>query len=790
MRRYISFLGGLAALLWTALPVSAQSAGQISGTVRDTTGSPLPGVAVTLRRAAAPAGQTVTDADGRFAFPRLGPAAYDLYATLTGFAPAHLVVVLKPGGEATVPVTLWVTALETTTVTAARTGDRDVQDVPIAISVLRGTDLQRVNAHTVEDVAGRAPSVTFSQNTGFGQLTIRGIGTNVVFAGSDPSSAVYVDGVYLARPAAVLSDFVDLDRVEVMRGPQGTLYGRNAVGGAMSVVTADPGHRFDWSARTIVGNVKTLRVEAGAGGPLIPNRLLASGTILRGFRQGAVRDLTHEGQFLGGEDVTAARGKLHVLFNPRADLLLSADVTHQDPAPLVYAKVLAVKPGFSIDNPPDLHEVRTSVPAWSRNVHGGGSARFTMRVGRDLTLTSLTAVRALDYELLVDGDITELDLTESHVTERHHQLSEEITLTHRGERLQWIAGAFLFREEDRQPTVVGLGGLQRENRLNPEVNAGSRALFGQATFGVTPRLSATAGLRYSFETKDIVNSGGSYPDVTPATPVPGTTYAYADRIERGAWTPKFAVEARLRDRVLAYASAARGFKTGGFNLTSTTVGRGYAPEWAWSYEGGLKTTTAGARVRVNLAVFYTDYSDLQVQTAIAPGVIDISNAAAATIRGVELETEARIAPALHAGGHVAWLDAAYDRYIAVGVGGVTGDVAGRRLTNAPEWSGRAWLEWTPAAGARGVLTLRAETRWQSTVYFTPFNDAVQRQRAYGVLDAAAEFRPARGCCTVGVFGRNLTGEDYITGTFSSPPPAIGGRPAPGREAGVQLILRR
>ncbi len=778
----------LALLLWAT--TSAQAAGQISGVVRDTTGVALPGVTVTLRRAAAPAGQTVTNAEGRFTFRGLEATDFDVHATLAGFAPSRLTVFLKPGEQAQIAITLWVTVLQKTTVTAARTGDRDVQDVPMAVSVMRGTDLQRMHAHTVEDVAGRAPSVTFSQNTGFSQLTIRGIGTNVVFAGSDPSSAVYVDGVYIARPAAMLSDFVGLDRVEVMRGPQGTLYGRNAVGGALSVVTADPGSRFDWSARTIVGSVKTLRVEAGVSGPVIPNRLLASATILRGARQGAVRDLNHAGQFLGGEDVTAARGKLMFLFNPRADLLVSADVTHQAPTPLVYAKVLAVKPGFTIDNPPDLHDVRTSLIAESRNVQAGGSGRLTLRFGQDLTLASLTAFRALDYDVLVDADITELELTRSHVTEQHHQFSQEVTLAQRREHLQWIAGAFLFSEDDRQPTFVGLGGLQRENRLNPHVEASARALFGQATFGFMPRLSVTAGLRYAHETKDITNSGGGYPYATPDTPAPGTTYAYTDRIERGAWTPKFSVEAHPHDRVLAYVSATRGFKTGGFNLTSTTVGRGYAPEWAWSYEGGVKTTTAGGRARLNVAVFHTDYSDLQVQTAIAPGVIDISNAAAATIRGVELETEARMAPALHAGGHVAWLDATYDQYTAVGVGGVTGDVAGRRLTNAPEWSGRAWLEWTPAAGTRGVLTFRAETRWQSTVYFTPFNDTIQRQRTYGVLDAVAEFQPARGCCVLGFFGRNLTGADNITGTFSSPPPAIGGRPAPSREIGVQLTVRR
>jgi iron complex outermembrane receptor protein len=472
------------------------------------------------------------------------------------------------------------------------------------------------------------------------------------------------------------------------------------------------------------------------------------------------------------------------------DVLVSGDVAHQDPAPLVYAKVLAVKPGFTVDNPPDLHDVRTSLTAWSRNLQFGTSARVTARLNSALTLTSLTAFRGLDYELLVDADITELDLTESNVHERQHQVSEEVTLAGRHARLSWLGGLFFFREVDRQPTIVRLSGLRQESHLDPDVEAVSRAAFGQATLELMPRVAATAGLRYTHERKDIANAGARYPYDQPGTAVPGTAYSYTDRIDHSALTPKVGIELRPREALLAYASATRGFKSGGFNLTSTSAGRGYAPEWAWSYEVGLKSTLVGGRARANAALFYTDYTDLQVQTAIAPGVIDISNAAAATIRGVEIEAEARIARTLHAGGYVAWLDAVYDRYVAVGVGGITGDVSGRRLTNAPEWSGRAWLEWTTAAGRRGLLTFRADARWQSTVYYTPFNDMIQRQHPYGLVDVTAEFQPARGCCILAAFVRNLTGEDYITGTFSSPPPAIGGRPGPTRQAGVQLVIRR
>ena len=178
-----------------------------------------------------------------------------------------------------------------------------------------------------------------------------------------------------------------------------------------------------------------------------------------------------------------------------------------------------------------------------------------------------------------------------------------------------------------------------------------------------------------------------------------------------------------------------------------------------------------------------------MQTAIRPGVIDISNAAEATIRGVELEGSTRVTPRLHAGGHLAWLAATYDQYIAVGVGGITGDVAGNRLTNAPELSGRLWLQWNGNVGRAGRVSLRGTATWQSTVFFTPFNDRIQRQSPFGLLDGSGEFGPKRRHWSVTIWGRNLTNSDYITGIFSTPIPAIGGRPGLPRQAGVELTLR-
>jgi iron complex outermembrane receptor protein len=771
--------------LLLAGPAYAQSA-SITVEVKDTVGAPIPGAVVTI---AGPANRALeTGADGRVSLDELAPGQYRVTAAARGFAPAERAVRLRAGDTTSLSLTLLVQSADYTRVTAARIGERDIQATPIAVSALSSADLQRTQAHTVEQLAGMVPSLTFSQNTGFSQVTIRGIGTNAVFAGSDPSSAVYVDGVYMARPAMVLSDFMELDRVEVLRGPQGTLYGRNAVGGAVNVVTRPPTNELEASARVDVGTADTLRAEARVSGPLVRDRVLGSVSFLRGVRQGFVNDLTHPDAPLGGEDVTAALGKLHVVFNRRTDLLVSGDFTYRDPIPLVYAKVLAVKPGFVVDNPPGLHDVRTSVPAWSESLQYGGAARLTVRLAPHTVLTSLTAFRKLDYELFVDGDITELDLTISNVHEIQHQVSEEVTVAHERPGLSWIGGVFLFNEHDRQPTFVHLGGARRLNHLDPDVEADSKALFGQVTIALASHVSATAGLRYTREGKQIDNRGQLFTLDLPRVPVANTAYAYTDAISHTAWTPKVGLEFQPTAATMAYVSAARGFKSGGFNLTSQAAGRGYAPELAWSYEGGLKTLLAGGRARLNVAAFQTDYEDLQVQTAILPGVIDISNAAAATIRGIELEGVSRLAHSLNAGGHLAWLDATYDEYIAVGAGGIIGDVAGRRLSNAPEWSGRLWLEWRTSLARSRTLSLRADTRWQSTVFFTPFNDDIQRQRPCGLLDLSAEFGVRH--FTVGAYARNLTNEDYITGAFSSPQPAFGGRPGDSRQIGVQLSVRR
>ena len=778
----------VAVVLGTPILATAQEIGEISGSTRDQTGAALPGARVILRGA--------TDQEGRsgpagdFAFRSLPDGDYELSAEFDGFAPARRTVRVQSGQRVTVTLTLGIANLEETIVTAAKAGGRDAQTLPMAVTAVPGAQIASFGLQNVGDAAAFAPSVTMSQIVGLGQLTIRGIGASALYAGSDPSSAMYLDGVYLARPAMVFERFLDVERVEVLRGPQGTLYGRNAVGGAMNLITRQPTNDFQAATTLTTGNFGEYRADARVSGPIKRDRAMGSFAFTRAVRDGYVRDLEHPDHPLGGDDAAAARGQLRLVFDRRTSLLLSSDVDRQGGTPLNFSKVIARKPGFQFDNPPDLHDVRTSVEAWNRTVHYGASARLTTELTPSISLVSLTAYRDLNYEFLVDADSTELDLLTTLQHDRQHQLSEEITISYQRPGLTWVGGAFLFQEDDHQTFWVDQPAAGVQVQLDPRVEAASRALFGQATIGLTSRLSATAGIRYTHETKNIDNAGGRYRLEPPHDAVPGSVYGYADAISHRAWTPKLGLEIRLPREALGYISATRGFKSGGFNLSSTVPGRGYAPEWVWSFESGVKGALANGRSRFGVSVFHAEYSNLQVQTPIGIGVFDIRNAAAANISGVEVENTSRLGRGFEAGGHFTWLDATYERYIAVSNSGAVGDVAGNRLNNAPEWAGRLWVEWSRELARSRRLAVAVNSSAQSTVFYTPFNDRIQQQVPYGLLGGRVEYGPSHGRWAVGAYARNLTNTDYVTGTFGTPPNAFGGRPGPSRQFSVDFTIRR
>ena len=318
-----------------AVTASAQPTQQLSGVVRDATSSVLPGVTVTVTGAALAAPRVVmTDQQGRYEL-ELPAGRYLDHSHAQRLSTGHRRHLGGRRGPATLDLVLAVSPLsERVTVTATKTGAADVQTTPIAVTVLPASTLEQLGVLTVEGLTGIVPSVTIAQFTGAAQVTIRGIGTNSTVVGADPSATVHLDGVYLGRPVMVLADFLDVERVEVLRGPQGTLYGRNSVGGTINIVTRQPTNALETSVRLTAGNYDTLRAEGAVSGPLVKDKVMGTVAFLRSGRDGFVKDLDHPDHRLGSEDTWAGRGQLRLVLGNKGELLLSGDYGRFDGVPL------------------------------------------------------------------------------------------------------------------------------------------------------------------------------------------------------------------------------------------------------------------------------------------------------------------------------------------------------------------------------------------------------------------------------------------------------------------------
>jgi len=779
-------LAGVGWLL-TCSSVAAQDRppGRLSGVVRDETGAVIAGAAVTINGGAPAAARTaVTDAQGRYEFANLAPGRYTVDARADGFQ-THSGAIDVSSRPVADDIVLAIRAHdEQLTVTATKAGATDIQQTPIAITALPHRTLQNLGIDRVAGLAGFVPSMTVAQPLGLMQVTIRGIGSNTIITGADPSVTIHMDGVYLARPASALFEFLDVERVEVLRGPQGTLYGRNSVGGAINVVTRQPTNALDTSARLTAGADSTLRAEGAVRGALVKDKLMGSVAFVRGVRDGYVHDLEHPDRPLGGDDTWAGRGQVRAVFAPQSELRISGDFGRFDGVPLAEAKPIAATtdpPAF--DNPPGPWDVRASHEATGWNHQYGTSAELTLPVS-GMIVRSLTAWRKSDDDVFVDLDTTELPLKTIDVPDLQRQFSQEATLSRRASKLTWLGGVYAFDERVEGQVVIDIlvpPGLQL--RPHAVMNTSAWAIFGEATYDITDRISMTGGLRYSDETKDIDNTGGTYLIGTPVDP----GYAYEGNAEFSAWTPKVSLQAKVSQDGLLYVSATRGFKSGGFNA-SAPVADVFRPELAWSYEGGLKRTLAGGRVRLNAALFYTDYQDLQVQTVIDAGFLDITNAASARIAGLEVEAGGPV-HGVQLAGHLSWVDAKYHSATAVGPGNVTADAAGHHLNNAPEWSGSGSASREFSTGGAGFASVRGDVAWQSRVFFTAFNDNIETQGTYALAQLRAGFEPRRRRWEMAFYVRNLANTPFITATANiQGNPAISARPGVSRQWGTQLTL--
>lgn len=697
-------------------------------------------------------------------------------------------------------------------VTATRTGETQLQRTPVAMAVLSGDSLSSRNAVNVKDLVNLTPNMSVGQTTANAQIYVRGIGSNNVFTGSDPSVTVQSDGVYIARAYSQFSDFVDIDRIEVLRGPQGTLYGRNSIGGTINLISRKPGDELVGKAQLTVGNYSAVQAQAYISGPIVPGVVQASlaGNYIR--HDAYVDNIVPGKPDIGAANRGGLRGQLRITPSDSVELITRADWSKGDERIDAYAHIRAPVAAAPLASSTvgNLRKVALDNPPRNRTKGHGIAQEINVELNPALTFKSLTAYRYSHYHFTGDTDATEIPFNQATQFDNSKQFSQEFNLVLQTDKLQAIAGAYYFREKDNgvflvdiAPSILTPAANSAFSTISPRIKSESKAVFVQGTYHITDELGITAGLRYTRDKKTI-NQTYLRTSQNPATfgaPVPPFPFTGSSTRTYDAFTPKFGIDYQVSRHFFLYASATRGYKSGGVNfVASNPLALAFGPEKIWAYEAGLKSDWFENRLRVNVTAFRYNYTDLQVQTTITAGLISIANAATARTNGLEIETTAKPIPNLTLSANLALLDTEYGSFPNASVPNtyipyVTGNprfnpatrlfnASGNRLNLAPRTSfslsGRYDVD-MPS----GTAFIRGDYRHQSRSFNEPTNVRISSQKAYGILNLGLGYESDRGGWSAQLIGKNVLNKQYLISIVSSGlvPNGVAGDP---RTVAIQL----
>jgi len=706
--------------------------------------------------------------------------------------------------------------LEEVLVTATRTGATDLQATPLAITAIAGETLEAANIGDLKGLMLLTPGISINQNNGWGQLYIRGIGTNNVAAGGDPSSTIYLDGVYLARSISVFTEFLDIAQLEVLRGPQGTLYGRNATGGTVNLRSNKATDEFSLQGVFNIDSENRRRETLVVNGPLA-DKVNGRLALQSDQRDGYVDNIspTAVDDELGNRDRQSVRLAFHIEASEQLSIDISGDYFERDENPPLYkpqgvnpeggAATIAYSPHrdfYSVELP--AHPTLPNGPQ-RKERNQGVAMNADWQLDDETLIRSVTGYRRYESSLNVDADQTPVDVLVSNFYVQQHQFSQELQLIINHDAYRLASGAFYFTEtHDTQShiellaaaTGAGLDQLASLNDITVETQA--LGLFADVSYSVTSRWQLLAGVRYSDEEKYYqgkasgLNNGGPHPpfDFDSKTDLP----AGADSESWDNLSFKLGSSLQIDDSTLAYATLSSGFKSGGFGVFTATRDS-YDEENITALELGLKAELDNGRTRLNTAVFYYDYSDLQIQefVTVAAGEApraNISNASDASVYGVELEMSTRISEQLSLDGSVAWLHTQYDNFALQRCDTCElEDVSGNALNSAPEWSAALAAQYRQPLAGRGELNYRLEWRWQDDVYYSAFNDQVMSQSDYSLVNANVGYQPASEQWSAQLYATNLLDEEYTNSGQDFSPTGVNLGINEPRIIGVKLLFR-
>jgi iron complex outermembrane receptor protein len=670
-------------------------------------------------------------------------------------------------------------------VTASRTGKTTLQNTPLAVTAFSAEKLVDNGLLDVRDLAGYVPNTSISRTTVFAQIFIRGIGSTNVYGGSDPSVALNVDNVYIGRSFAQFADFLDVERVEVLRGPQGTLYGRNAVGGAINIISRRPSDDFEAQARLTAGNYGRIQTQAFVSGPIADKW---SGSLSGSYlsHDAYIKNIVPTGNDIFDANRGSVRAQLKYEPSDKFSAITRADYGGADEATLSYSKLLAPFEPVSNSILGDYSRVALNRTNWHKLGAGGIAEEVNFKASPNWEVRGVLAYRANDAKTEVDSDDTALDVTMVHQEEKQNQSSAELSVLGHVGRFDIVSGVYYFDENVKTNVFVKVFGAGQIRGFTPRSTTEASAVFAQATYNVTPKLAFTAGARYTHEDRGFDQHVEGVVIATGAAAFPTITYQRDAKFD--ALTPRVLAEWRPNSNLMVYASATRGFKSGGFNFSATASALAqFRPEKVWSYEIGERSTLMDGRLTLNLTGFWYDYTDLQQFIATAPGVANIQNAAAADVQGVELESQLRPTSNVDIGLSASYLDATYKSYkgapLPQPLGGAPVDATGKRLNNAPKFSGSAFVELRKPMSS-GELFVRPDIVWFSRQYYEPTNYILQSQGAYELINLSLGYR-AKDNWEAALWGRNLADTQYLTATASNGA-TFSGQPGEPLTYGVRL----
>ena len=676
-------------------------------------------------------------------------------------------------------------------IVTARRRSESLTSVPIAISAFSGAELAAKGAGDITSLADEVPNVTLEPSRGTNSTLsafIRGVGQQDPVSGFEQGVGIYLDDVYLNRPQAAVLDIYDVERVEVLRGPQGTLYGRNTIGGAIKYVTKKIDDKAHLSLRGTYGSYDQADGELTVSTPLTSDGVLrASGTVARLTRGGFGRNLT-TGLSNYNKDIWAGRGTIEV---HATDFFarLTGDYTHDMSNPrgghreirgqLTGAPVLS----NVFDTQAGLNSPRQDVKAW------GWSLFMEAKPTDTLTFRSITAFRKDDSASPIDFDATASQDVDVPAYYRNKQWSQELQVLFDSGRFHALAGAYyLYATALTQfdvrlfTTVPGLAAFTGAN-----IRTDTSAAFVNMTYDITDQVSLEAGGRYTWDKRyaQILRQnylGGGSPvfgGAGVAFGAPSTNFLGSAKYNK--FTPRVSLNFKPNVDNTLYASFSQGFKGGGFDPRGVGVNApagvsqgdflSFRPEKVNSYEVGVKTRLFDRKLSINLAGFRMDYTDVQIPGSVACTVAGlpsfcgvVSNAGKARMQGVEAEGRLKLG-GFSLNGSLGYIDAKYLQYVTLIAGKPTDVAAYRKVQNTPAWTGNASASYSIPVGS-GSVDVTGGVSWKSKTYQFEVPNPFLDQPAYALFDASIYYRAPGGRWTLGVYGKNLADKRYKTSGYT------------------------